>query len=256
MKISLDFRKSVDENAAIYFEKAKKEKKKIEGARKVILTHKSLLDVEAQKEEVVKQMKSKKRKQEWFEKLRWFISSDKILVIGGRDAATNEIVIKKHSLPDDVIFHTDMAGSPFVVVKNETKGLIPQSTLDEAAVFTAVFSRGWKLEMATLPVFSCKPDQVSKTPNPGESMAKGAFVVRGQLTYYSPQMIYAVGISDGRIMGGPPSAVKANCEKYVLISQGSEKPSDLAKLIRKKIGGELDDIIRVIPQGSRIAKGQ
>ena len=32
----------------------------------------------------------------WFEKLRWFVSSNNTLVIGGRDTNSNEKVVKKH----------------------------------------------------------------------------------------------------------------------------------------------------------------
>ena len=32
----------------------------------------------------------------WFEKLRWFLTSDGFLVVGGRDANTNETIVKKY----------------------------------------------------------------------------------------------------------------------------------------------------------------
>ena len=143
MKTVIDIRKSVEENAASYFEKAKKDKKKIDGVKKIIISYSEKLKaLESQEEK--KQPEAKKRsKQEWYEKFRWFISSDDFIVIGGRDSTTNEIVIKKHSEKGDIVFHTDMAGSPFIVVKKEGKeGEIPKTTLDEAAIFTAAHSRG------------------------------------------------------------------------------------------------------------------
>ncbi len=36
-----------------------------------------------------------KKNLKWYEKLRWFVTSDNVLVIGGRDAGTNEAVVKK-----------------------------------------------------------------------------------------------------------------------------------------------------------------
>jgi predicted ribosome quality control (RQC) complex YloA/Tae2 family protein len=41
-------------------------------------------------------MITKSRKQYWFEKFYWFISSENYLVIGGRDQQQNEIVVKRH----------------------------------------------------------------------------------------------------------------------------------------------------------------
>ncbi len=189
------------------------------------------------------------RKKEWYEKFRWFTSSDGFLCIGGRDATTNEIIVKKHTDPNDLVLHTDMAGSPFFVIKSENKE-IPQSTIEEAAQATAVYSRAWRLGLSTLEVFYVKPEQVSKTTQSGEYMARGAFMIRGKTNYLRPKLEAAVGMTkDGVIMGGPPSAVKNNCEKYVLVTQGNSKASDAAKLVRKKIGGELDDIIAALPSG-------
>lgn len=254
MRISLDIRKSLEENATAYFEKAKKDKKKLEGAGKAVAKYKGKLDSLKQEHVEKKAVVRKKAKKGWYEKFRWFFSLDDYLVIGGRDATTNEIIIKKYTEKNDLVFHTDMAGSPFVVIKNKEAKGIPESTIQEAAAFTAVFSRAWKQGMATLPVFSVKPGQVSKKAKPGEFLAKGAFMIYGETTYHQPEMSYAIGICQDKVMGGPLSAIKKHCKKYIEIMQGNEKLSDVAKLIKKKIGGELDDILRALPAGSKIKK--
>ena len=134
MRVSLDFTKSVEENAASYFEKAKKAKKKIDGAGKAleISQHKmNKLLLKRDDEKIAEQDAEEKeklkvdRKKEWYEKFRWFYSSEEFLVIGGRDATTNEIIIKKNTDADDVVFHTDMAGSPFFVVKSASIEYFP-----------------------------------------------------------------------------------------------------------------------------------
>jgi len=254
MRISLDIRKSLEENASSYFEKAKKDKKKLEGAGRVVEKYKKKLS--SLKEEKIgrRTVVKKKPKKEWYEKFRWFFSSDNYLVIGGRDAVTNEIIIKKYAEKNDLVLHTDMAGSPFVIIKNEQGREIPGSTIREAAVFTAVFSRAWKQGFSTLAVFSVKPEQVSKKAKSGEYLAKGAFMIYGKKTYYQPEMNYAVGVYNDRVMGGPLSAVKKHCKAYVEIIQGDDKLSDVAKLVRKRIGGELDDILRALPANSRVKK--
>jgi len=79
-------------------------------------------------------------------------------------------------------------------------------------------------------------------------------MIYGDTTYYHPVMSYAVGTYNDKVMGGPLSAVKKNCKAYVEIVQGDEKLSDVAKMVKKRIGGELDDILRVLPPGSKIKK--
>ena len=254
MKIVLDLTKSIDENAAAYFEKAKKIKRKIEGAEKALNESiKKLRELEAKKEKIVleksKEEKFKERKKEWYEKFRWFISSEGFLVIGGRDATSNEIVIKKHTEPNDLVFHTDMAGSPFFVVKNEGK-IIGDKTKEETADATVTFSRAWKLGLQTSSVFYVSPEQVSKKTKAGEYMGKGAFMVYGKANYISNKINLAIGITKNmQITAGPIDAVKANCDKYVVLIQGDEKASSVAKYIKHKINGSIDEIIRALPSG-------
>lgn len=253
-KLVLDMAKSIDENAAVYFEKAKKAKRKIEGAEKALADNlRKLKELEAKKEKFILkkagQEKAGERKQEWYEKFRWFTSSEGFLVIGGRDATSNEIVIKKHTEPNDLVFHTDMAGSPFFVVKSNN--LQPgDKTKEEAADATCTFSRAWKLGLQTSPVFYVSPEQVSKKTKAGEYMGKGAFMIYGRTNYINNKINLAVGINlNNQIMAGPLDAVKKHCEKYVVLIQGSEKSSSVAKNIQYKIGGSVDGIIRALPGG-------
>ncbi|MBR9690475.1 DUF814 domain-containing protein [Candidatus Woesearchaeota archaeon] len=254
-RITLDIRKTVEQNAEEYFLKAKKAKKKLEGAKEALFMQKKKLELllkEKPKEEKIEI--GKERKKKWYEKFRWFISSEGFLVVGGRDATSNEIVIKKHAEKNDIVFHTDMAGSPFVVVKVPGEKKPGKDTLQEASDFTAVHSKGWKQGMTTLAVFWVDPSQVTKEAQSGEFLPKGAFMVRGKTNYLSPTMNYAICIYDGAVMGGPISAVKNVSKDFVEIDQGNEKVSSIAKIIQKRIGGDLDEIIRCLPPGSKVKK--
>lgn len=42
------------------------------------------------------------RKVHWFEKFNWFISSENYLVISGRDAQQNELIVKRYMSKDDL----------------------------------------------------------------------------------------------------------------------------------------------------------
>lgn len=253
MKLTLDLSKSPEQNSAMYYEKAKKAKRKLEGAEKALAESRKKLEKLIQKkqleEEKVQKSAAKSREKKWYEKFRWFMSSEGMLVVGGRDATTNEIIIKKHTNPDDVVFHTDMAGSPFFVVKAEDKSA-GEATISEAATATASFSRAWRLGLSVLEVFHVKPEQVSKTAKSGEYMGKGAFMIYGKTSYITAELKLAIGIDqEGRVMCGPVAAVKKNCGKHAEILQGRDKTSDTAKKIKRIIGGELDDIIAALPSG-------
>lgn len=284
-QIKLYIEKSLEENAGIYYDEAKKLKKKIEGAREAMKRHYSRLEELQKKNAKLEAKEADKtaqkqvlaaRKKEWYEKFRWFYSSEGFLCIGGRDSTSNEIIIKKHTDKDDIVFHTDMAGSPFFVVKvnekintvgketedkskdkkTENKDEITtptQQTLQECADATACYSRAWKLGLATLDVFYVKPEQVSKEANTGEYVAKGAFIIRGKTNYLQPELKLAVSVYSGKIIAGPVDAVKKNADKeakVLLIIQGNEKPSDIAKFVQKKLGaGNPDEIIAMLPTG-------
>ncbi|MBU0615051.1 MAG: DUF814 domain-containing protein [Nanoarchaeota archaeon] len=251
VNISIDLNKTVEQNAGIYYEKAKKSKKKTEGARAALEeSRRHLIMLEKQREKEIKVEETKKDiKREWYEKFRWFFSSENFLCIGGRDATTNEIIIKKHTEKNDIVFHTDLAGSPFFIIKTENKKP-KEATLREVADATVSFSRVWKLGMESSPVFWVTPDQVSKEPQSGEYLPKGAFMIYGKTNYIENHINCAIGmLEDGRMMAGPIEAVKVHCKKTVQLEQGRERASAIAKYIQKVVGGEIDEIIKVLPSG-------
>ena len=253
MDLEIDLAKSVDENAGTYFDLAKKAKKKLAGAKVAWQDSKKKLAQLMQQEEKFwteeeqKQHKSQ-RKQEWYEKFHWFISSDGFLCVGGKDATSNELVIKKHVDASDIVFHTDMAGSPFFVVKDGQRA--SELTLQETAQAVAVYSRAWKLGHGTADVFYVKPEQITKEARSGEFVPKGSFMVYGKTNYLHPKLEYAIGLVDGEIRGGPLTAIQKQTTNLVIVIVGGEKKSALAKKIKAKLkGGELDDIIKFLPAG-------
>jgi len=270
--IVIDINKSLEENAGVYFENAKKLKKKLSGVKSTLETfQKKQLELSKRSEEKVKEPDVKEaKKREWFEKFRWFYTSNNILAIAGRDSTTNEILIKKYTKEKDLVFHTDMAGSPFTVLKlsgDEELGLkpiekdeLPQNIYQEIADFTVSFSKAWTKGMSALEVFYVEPSQVTKNPNSGESLSKGAFVIRGKVNYVLGRMNIAVGLLQvkeeandcKKLMVAPIEAIKANCkDDYLEIIQGKRKPSEIAKLIKARFSyDDLDEIIRLLPSGT------
>jgi len=207
--------------------------------------------VQKKQEVVVAKTAPKKiRKKAWYEKFKWFISSNEMLVIAGRDATTNEILIKKHVDATDIVFHTDAPGSPFVVIKSEGKQ-IPEEVLAEAASFCAAHSKAWKAGIGSTETYWVTPEQVTKEAKAGEYMVKGSFMVYGKRNYVQPEMKLAACLYQDTIMVGPVSAIHAQAQqKVALIVQGDTKTSDAAKKVLLILGsGEPDDVIRALPSG-------
>ena len=248
MRIEIDVSKTIEENAVSYYEKSKKAKRKIEGLRKAMLdTERKISSLGIKKEISQQPKKSIKREKKWFEKFRWFYTSEGFLCIGGRDATTNDIIIKKYVSDDDLIFHTEAPGSPFFVIKCEGKTPGEKSS-EEAAIATASFSKSWSQGFSTAEVYCVNPDQIKKELG----LPKGSFMIYGKRKNYNAALKLAVGIYQEMPMCGPVESVNANCEKFVIILQGNDTKSDVANKIRKYLNTdiELNDIISVLPPGT------
>jgi hypothetical protein len=187
-------------------------------------------------------VKRKVKGKEWFEKFRWFISSDGFLVVAGKDSVSNEVLVKKHTGKDDAVFHADVAGAPFVVVKTEGKEPSEQ-TLREAGEFAAAFSRGWREGLAAVDVYWVKPDQLSKTGPSGEFVAHGAFAIVGKRNWFrGVPLKTAVGVVEGdevSFIGGPVDAVKARAKVYVTLVPGDVTGKELLKQVLRALAGKL-----------------
>lgn len=243
MKFKIDIRKSVPENAEFYYQEAKKAKQKVEGARKALEDTQKKIDELKKKRKVStveyipekKEIKTKK----WYEKFHWFYSSDNFLVVGGKDATTNDILIKKHLEKHDIVFHADIHGAPFFVIKNPDGLEIPGGTLKETADAAASYSRAWKLGLGGCDVYYVSPEQVSKKAPSGEYLGKGAFMIHGKKQWFRGARV-EVGIGfkindEVEVIGGPVSSVESNSDYSVKVVTGNKKSGELAKEIRELI---------------------
>ncbi len=259
--LNIDPKLTIPENAENYYEKAKKAKRKTKGAEIAIEnTKKQLEDIKAKKdiamENIAVPKKRVKKNLKWYEKLRWFVSSDGHLVIGGRDANSNESVVKKYLEPNDIYLHADIHGASSTAIKLNGDD-VNDNLLKESGEFAASFSSAWSMGFTSQDVFWVHPDQVTKTPESGEFLAKGSFVIRGHRNYIRGARVkLAIGIVDyegKRIMAGPIEALEKHCDNYVVIKPGFTKKEAIAKKIIHKINEDdlltLDDIIRVLPSG-------
>nr|ADP09459.1 FbpA and DUF814 domain protein [uncultured marine crenarchaeote E48-1C] len=253
LQFGLSLRRSLFDNAARFYRRYKRAKQKLDGAKIAMEeSHRKLEEVEARLEkaeaagsvspvEVIEEVAERKiERKKWFEKFRWFVSSDGVLVVAGKDAVSNEVLVNKYATDGDIVFHADVVGAPFVVVK--MNGEKPsEECLRQAGVFAASFSRGWREGFASVDVYWVKPDQLDKSAKSGQYVPKGGFVVRGKRNWMrgSPLRL-AVGIvkeENGKIrfIGGPVESVVARTDTYVVIVPGDLGGKTLLKQILKDL---------------------
>jgi len=262
-EVRLDLRKNASQNAEGYYERAKKARRKIPQA--VAATRETVGKIRRLKErgrEAVKvtdgqPVKRVVKKKAWYEKFRWFLSSDGFLVLGGRDASSNEVLVKRHMEPGDIFVHAEIHGAPAVVVKTEGKE-VAGSTIQEAFDFAASYSRAWKHGIYGLEVYWVRPEQVSKTTEHGEYVARGAFIIRGKRNFGKGVVGVAIGVKlkegetpEARVIGGPPAPIERDSTYSVRITPGRKKSQVVAKEIKErwlqKARGDLRPILQAIP---------
>jgi len=132
-----------------------------------------------------------------FEKFHWFITSDNYIVIGGRDAQQNEILVKRYLRPGDAYLHADVHGAPTCVLRAKrrrtSKGAtevlpLSEQALREAGTFAICKSSAWKSRMVTS-AWWVESHQVSKTAPTGEYLTVGSFMIRGRKNFLPPSSL-------------------------------------------------------------------
>ncbi len=226
--------KSVPQIADFYYEKAKKARQKYEGIIKAIRRTEEELERASEKVGFVKSIRISRRR-EWYERFRWFFTSEGFLVIGGRNAKMNEEIVSKYMEKGDLFFHTQVHGAPVTVLKNGVEA--GEQSKVEAAQFAASYSSLWKDGKYGGEVYYVTPEQVKRSAKAGEYLPKGSFYIEGKRNYLSVSVSCAVGVDlkNLRVFGGPLSAVKRHCDYFVELDIGNESPNELSIKITSKL---------------------
>ena len=202
--------------------------------------------------------------EKWFERFRWFHTSDGFLVIGGRNADQNEELVKKYMDSGDLFFHTQAHGGPVTVLKATGPSEaasdvdIPDRSKREAAQFAVAYSSVWKDGRFAGDAYMVDPDQVSKTPESGEYLEKGGFAVRGDRTYFEDiEAEVAVGIQvepESRVIGGPPTPVEERAVTSVRPEPGQYAQNDIAKMLYREFRDRFTDqsFVRKVASADRV----
>ena len=288
--VTLAVEKSVHQNAQTYFEQARTLKDKAKGAKAAL----ERTETQATKEQAKRAKEAaagrvrlaKRSKRFWFEKHRWGILSDGRMIVGGRDAKGNDTVVRKYLRSTDLYLHADLHGAPscslrlrdglevdpnpigfrpegvasLKISQEFADGLedaqnLPAGIIEEGAQLAITWSRAWGSGGAAATAFHARPAQVSKQTESGESIGRGAFVVRGQRTWYRDvPMEIAIGFATINNIPIPVSGTAAGvskiCQRWALIKPGREKKETIANRIAKATGLAQDDVLSALPSGA------
>jgi predicted ribosome quality control (RQC) complex YloA/Tae2 family protein len=255
-KATIDIKLTIPQNAQSYYEKAKKLTRKKEGAIRAIEDTRIAMQKKEKKASASKRKVHMKK--HWYDRFRWFFSSEGFLVVGGRDAETNEELVKKYMEKNDVVFHTQNPGAPMTIIKAQGKPVTEQ-TLMEAAQFVVSYSSVWKSGQFSGDCYWILPEQVSKTPESGEYVKKGAFIIRGERNYFRDVHVgMAVALELGaetRVIGGPVSAIRQHGQHVIELVPGKFNQNDIAKKVYKMYVDTLKEVnfVKQIASPDRIA---
>jgi predicted ribosome quality control (RQC) complex YloA/Tae2 family protein len=196
LTIDIDLALSPWSNVRQYYDQkrnaANKELKTLESSSKALKSQEAKIA-----QDLKKGLKQEKailrpvRKQMWFEKFIWFISSDGYLVLGGKDSQQSEILYKRYLKKGDVYLHADIQGAASVVIRNNPKtpdAPIPPSTLSQAGSLVISCSSAWDSK-AGMSAWWVNADQVSKSAPGGDFLPVGSFNVNGKKHFLPPAIL-------------------------------------------------------------------
>ena len=217
LAIDIDLSLSAWANSTEYFDQKKsaadKQGRTVQASTKALKSHEKKVA-----EDLKKGLKQEKevlrpvRKQQWFEKFVYFISSDGYLVLGGKDAQQNEIIYRRYLRKGDIYVHADLKGAVPMIIKNNPNtpdAPIPPSTLSQAGHLSICTSDAWDSK-AVMSAWWVRGDQVSKTGQTGEFLSVGLFNIQGKKEYMPPAQL-VVGLA---VMFEISESSKSNHQKH------------------------------------------
>lgn len=203
-RLSIDINLSLSPwaNARSYFDQkrsaAVKEDKTLQSSLKALKSHEAKIA-----QDLKKGLKQEKailrpvRKQMWFEKFVWFISSEGYMVLAGKDNQQSEILYKRYLRKGDIYLHADVKDARPAFVRNNPKtpdAPIPPQTLSQAGTLVIATSSAWDSK-AGMSAWWVNATQVSKSAPAGEFLSAGSFNTEGKKNFLPPaQLLLGFGV--------------------------------------------------------------
>lgn len=135
------------------------------------------------------------RKPYWFERYYWFITSEGLIVVAGKNAQDNETLVKRYLRPQDAYIHAEVHGAASCILRSpwDDPGSADKLetlsySLQQAGAFCINLSSGWSSNIVTS-AWWVYASQVSKTAPTGEYLGHGSFMIRGKKNYLPPSRL-------------------------------------------------------------------
>ncbi|MFA6022833.1 MAG: NFACT RNA binding domain-containing protein [Candidatus Pacearchaeota archaeon] len=187
----------------------------------------------------MKKLLSKPEKEEDYMKYRWFFTSSKKLVIGGKSAEQNEEIVKEliKGGKNFIVMHTKEPGSPFAVIESESPS---EKDLEEIAIFTGSFSRAWREKKKKVIIDVFQISQVIKKGN----MKTGTFGVVGDVKHKTVELKLYLVEQKGKLRAVPQKIDKALC-----IEPGNINKDVISEQIAIKLEIPQEEVLQALPTG-------
>ncbi|MBN2122437.1 DUF814 domain-containing protein [Candidatus Micrarchaeota archaeon] len=277
MEIKFDLKKSVQENAAAYYELGKRARKKAEGVEKALAETMRKIKKEGKKaaarqEKDVQPKVRVVREREWYEGFGWSFSGSGRMMVFGRNAKQNDLVVSRHMVEGDLFFHADIKGGSALVLKKGARegkdtglegedgtppkeggvvveGEISAQDKEEAAKIAVSFSNAWVRGFSQADTYCVGKEQLGKHAS-GGYVGAGGFAILGKREWFrNVPLKIAVGLdSKGRVAVGAPGAKWIS--KAVLVVPGKTGKGETGKGIAKILDVHESEVIHVLPSGS------
>ena len=180
-----------------------------------------------------------------YKKYKWFFTSSKKLVVGGKSSEQNDELLKslKQTKKDFIVMHTSTPGSPFCVILEDIKR-VSERDIEETAIFTGSFSRAWKSRKrnATIDIFYLS--QLFKDKN----MKMGTWGIKGKVKRKVVALELVLTKQEGKLRAVPEITARKHLLK--IIPGKIDKKDMLLKLqIELDEHFSAEEILSALPAG-------
>jgi len=178
-----------------------------------------------------------------YSKYRWFLTSGKKLVIGGKSAVQNEQLVKSILKAEKkyIIMHTHEPGSPFSIILAPVKQIKPKE-LKEAAIFTASFSRAWRKGLKEVKIDIFTTNDLYKK----KGMKAGTFAVLGEIKTKRVELELVLTKQKDKLRAVPKSAAN---KILAHLKPGKKSKEKIAEELAKKLKTTKQEVLQALPPG-------
>jgi len=183
-----------------------------------------------------------------YQKYRWFFTSSRKLVVGGKSADQNEeivseiIKLSKKEKKDFFVMHTREPGSPFAIIISP-KDELSRDDIEETAIWCGCFSRAWRegKKKTVIDIFSSF--QIKKAP----LMKAGTFGVVGKSENKTVELKLFLTKQEKKLRAVP--IVKNKKEILSVITPGKIDKDEFSEIVSKKLKISKEEVLNALPTG-------